>query len=91
MTGEPGSTHVVSLRPEDIALVRKPVAEISIRNQIPGRIEKVMISRHKALCVVDAGVRLLAEVTPHAIKDLGLKAGEPISCLFKAQALTYLE
>ncbi|MDJ0839995.1 MAG: molybdenum ABC transporter ATP-binding protein [Acidobacteriota bacterium] len=83
-------TVYTSLRPEDIALVKKPVPDISIQNQIPGIIRHVMISRHKALCIVDTGVDLLVEVTPHAVNELGLAAGQKTTCLFKAQALKYL-
>ena len=87
VTGE----HVyASLRPEDIALVKQPVPDISIQNQIAGTIRHVMISQHKALCIVDVGVDLLVEVTPHAVNALGLAAGQQTTCLFKAQALKYL-
>jgi molybdate transport system ATP-binding protein len=80
----------LSLRPEDIALVRETVSGISIQNQVRGRIVRLMQSRHKALCLVDVGIDLLVEVTPHAIHELTLTEGEHITCLFKAQALRVL-
>ena len=86
-----GATTYAVLRPEDIALVRQTVPDISIRNQIQGVIETIVISDHKALCIVDVGIRLLVELTPNAVHGLDLKKGQSIWCLFKSQALSFLE
>jgi len=101
----PGSKIFTALRPEDIALVDRPVSNISIRNQIPGVIEDLIISDHKALCILNTGpkslgetsertrpgVKLLAELTPNAIHGMGLEKGQEIWCMFKAHALNYLD
>ena len=86
-----GSMIHVALRPEDIALVKKPVADISIRNQIRGVVEDIILSHHRAFCILDTGAKLLAEITPDAIHGMGLKKGQPLWCLFKAHALRYLD
>ncbi len=79
-----------ALRPEDIALVRESIQGSSIQNQIPGTLVHLVASDHRFLVVVDVGVKLLAEVTGHAVQELGLEPGQRIHCLFKAQAVRYL-
>lgn len=91
VSGEVGRLVYTMLRPEDIALVMEPVAGTSIQNQIRVTIKALMRSRHKTVCLIEAGVRLLAEVTPHSEHELGLREGRSLVCLFKAQALSYLE
>jgi len=86
-----GAAVHASLRPEDIALVKQPVADISIQNQIRGVLRNLVDTPHGALCVIDAGVPLLAEVTPFAAHAMGLQPGQPIHCLFKAHAVRYLD
>ncbi len=81
----------VGLRPEDIALVGQQVEGISMRNQIPGRIIDIVQARHRALCMVDVGFTLMAEITPEALLELGLVPGSEVRCLFKAHALRYLD
>jgi len=88
---DPDAPLYAALRPEDIALVRRPVEDISIQNQIKCTIRNIMLFRSRALCLVDAGVPLLVEVTPHAIHELHLATGQELHCLFKAQAINYLE
>lgn len=85
-----GAETYFSLRPEDIALVKKPVRDISIQNQIQGRIIELVVHHHKALCIVDVGTPLLVEITPRTVHSLDLKPGSAIFCLFKAQAVKYL-
>lgn len=87
-TGE--SRLFAALRPEDIALVREPIQGSSIQNQVPGTIVRLVAGDQRYLIVVDVGIQLLAEVTGHAVQELGLEPGQRIHCLWKAQALRYL-
>ena len=88
----PVGTRVnLALRPADIALVTHRVRNISVQNQISGLVESVTYAGRKAWCVVDIGPRLLAEITPQAASELDLKPGRSIVCLFKAQAVNYLD
>lgn len=86
-----GTRIYAALRPEDIALSTQPVSNISIRNQIRGEIEDLIITDHKALCILNTGVKLLAELTPNAIHGMGLQKGQELWCMFKAYALNYLD
>jgi len=77
------------LRPEDIALVKQPVPDISIRNQIQGTVVNIVVASQRALCIVNIGVEVLVEVSTNAISDMGLTRGQSIYCLFKALAIRY--
>jgi molybdate transport system ATP-binding protein len=73
-----GSEAWVVLRPEDIALARGPVEHLSMQNQLPGRLVRVLEPSRRALCVVDVGVELLVEVTPQAVADMQLAPGQRV-------------
>lgn len=90
-TAPVGARVYAALRPEDIALVGEPVSNISIRNQIRGVVEDLIIAHHRALCILDTGVKLLAEITPNAIHSMGLRKGQEVWGMFKANALNYLD
>ncbi|MCA9773007.1 MAG: TOBE domain-containing protein, partial [Myxococcales bacterium] len=91
--GREGDPASIALRPEDIALVLEPVHGISMQNQIEAHIERIVTTPSRVLCLarVTPGFRLLVEVTHHAIHTMGLAAGARVICLFKAQAVRYLE
>ncbi len=77
----------VLIKPENIALAKQPVANISLRNQIKGIIKKVFIKNGLAYCVVDVGENIIAEVTEASQKNMELVPGETVYCLFKSAAL----
>ena len=90
LTGAPvGSCVHAELRPEDIALATQPVSGISMQNQVPGRLVRITETPVREVCIVDAGVPLIVEITRPARQSLGLEAGSPVWCLFKARALRY--
>lgn len=77
----------VLIKPENIALAKEPVQNISLRNQIKGTIKKVFVKNGLAYCVVDVGDNIIAEVTEASQKNMRLAAGETVYCLFKSAAL----
>ncbi len=79
----------VSIGPEDIALSHAPVEGTSIRNQLPGRIERVTLHDHRALVLVDVGVELLVRVSVQTVREMQLEEGKQIWCLIKAAAVRY--
>jgi len=83
---EVGSEAWAVLRPEDIALARGPVEHLSMQNQLPGRLVRVLEPSRRALCIVDVGVELLVEVTPQALADMQLAPGQRVWAMFKASA-----
>ncbi len=75
------------LRPEDVTLARHRIEDISIQNQIEGKIEKLITTDNKVLCVIDHGFKLIAEVTLATKQKMNLEKGTKIWSLFKAAAL----
>ena len=86
----PGARLFATLRATDIALARRPHADITIRNQIPGTITALRAMADWVLVEVDIGVVVQAEVTPKAVQDLQLAVGDSIYCLSKVRAWSYL-
>ncbi len=91
VAAEPGQQLHVGLRPEDIVLALDRVDAISTRNQLPGEVRTLINEGARVLALVDVGVELLVEVSPSAVQELDLKAGRQVVCLFKANALRYLD
>ena len=76
-----------SLRPEDITLAKHQIQDISIQNQLPGTIEKLIMTGNKVLCIIDHGFKLIAEVTIATQQKMKLEEGDQIWSLFKAAAV----
>ncbi|WP_167619432.1 molybdenum ABC transporter ATP-binding protein [Maribellus sediminis] len=81
----------VLIRPEDISIALKPVDQISLRNQIPGTIIKIFSRNGLAFCLVDAGEKVLVEITEASKKNMNLNVGTTVYCLFKSAALKMFE
>lgn len=75
------------LHPDEISLSLNAVKDISIQNQLPGIIRKIIRLNGSSYCVVDAGISLLVKVTADAVESMGLKPGIKVFCLFKANSL----
>ena len=88
---EVGQELHIGLRPEDIVLALDKVTGISTRNQLPGQIKALIDEGTRVLALVDIGIELLVELTPGAIRELELEPGRSVVCLFKANALRYLD
>ncbi len=85
-----GSRTQVAVRANDIALSRQYIEGISIQNQLKGRICALIPGPESIIVQVDCGCALLAEITPGACRDMGLREGDSIYCLIKTHAIVYL-
>lgn len=85
-----GATVPVAVRPEDVALALAPVENISVQNQIPGRVRRERDHDGEVLVEVDIGVPLLVEVTRRTVESLRLQPGREVWCLVKSAAVQYL-
>ncbi len=83
----PGSDVRIALDPEDIAVASAPVEQISIQNQLPARVRRVFVLRGRVLCLLDAGVPLLAGITHQSCRELQLRPGRRVWAMFKTQAI----
>jgi molybdate transport system ATP-binding protein len=86
-----GASSEVTLRSGDIALSKNYIAGISIQNQIRGRICALIPNGDGMVVQVDCGSTLLAGITLRAYRDMGLKEGDTVYCLAKAQSFAYLD
>ena len=84
---EIGRQMKVLIRPEDISISLKPLDQISLRNQIQGTIEKIFSKDGLSFCLVDAGEKVLVEITEVSRKNMSLEVGKTVYCLFKSAAL----
>ena len=84
---EIGKQMKVLIRPEDISISLQPVSQISLRNQIKGTIEKIFSKDGLSFCLVNAGEKVLVEITESSRKNMNLGVGETVFCLFKSAAL----
>ena len=76
-----------ALRPEDVTLATHRIEDISIQNQIEGRIMKTISMNNKVFCIIDHGFRLIAEVSLAAKQKMQLYEGMKVWSLFKAAAI----
>ena len=86
-TGNVGEWIDLSIDPAAIAVALAPVPEVSLRNQLPGRIQAVTVTAERTLVVIDVGVPLVAEVSRPTVERFALAPGQPIHALFKTQAV----
>ena len=84
---EIGKQMKVLIRPEDISISLQPVKQISLRNQIKGTIEKIFSKDGLSFCLVDAGEKVLVEITEASLRNMNLETGKTVYCLFKSAAL----
>jgi molybdate transport system ATP-binding protein len=87
MRSDGRASFQVILQPRDIILSPRPLVDVAIQNQIAARIERLVESPDQVLCLLDAGIRLLAELSSDAFRHMRLKQGAPVWCLFKSEAL----
>ena len=77
----------VLIRPEDVSIALNAVDSISLRNQIEGTIEKIFSKDGFWFCLVDAGEKILVEITEASGKNMNLVPGKTVFCLFKSAAI----
>jgi len=88
---EIGKPIKVLIRPEDISISRQTVDQISLRNQIQGKIIKIFTRKGLSFCLVDAGEKVLVEITEASKQKMNLDRGTTVYCLFKSAALKIFE
>lgn len=83
----PGGTVRARIPADHVILASHPVAGLSVRNQLPGKI--VALKPHGALVevTVDVGSPLQAELTVDAVREMALTPGMPVTVLIKSAAI----
>jgi molybdate transport system ATP-binding protein len=82
-----GKRIFVGIRADDVILCRERPSGLSVRNALMGKVMEVSEVAGRGLVYVDVGRRMAVKVTPEAIAELRLKAGDPVFCLIKTSAI----
>ena len=77
----------VCIRGENVALERDPASSSSARNHLIGHVIEIQPSGQLDRVVLDVGFRLVALLTPLAVKELELAEGEQVTATIKATAI----
>ena len=88
---EPGERVTISIRASDILVALDVPARISAQNVLPGVIDEIHPQGPRVVLFVDAGVRMMAEITPDALRSLDLSAGDPVYLIIKSTSIVALE
>ena len=81
----------VQLAPEAVLLSCGDVADISARNHLRGTVRQLVTLPEGCFVAVDVGQILWAEVTPAAVKELGLENGVEVTCIIKTHSLRVVD
>lgn len=87
-SGQPARLRVLA---RDVALSSQPIADISMLNQLSGRIERIEDDEQRQRSVVFIRLAddqlLIAEISRRSRNNLALSTGQPITALIKTAAL----
>jgi len=84
----PGQHIHIGVAANHIALATTKIEAISIRNQFPGRVKKIIHTPGRSICLLDTSFgTLFAEITPGTEQDMKLKAGAGVWILFKSHSI----
>jgi molybdate transport system ATP-binding protein len=86
-----GSPVTISILPWDIALAAGPVREVSIQNQVRGKVLRCTAHERRMLVEIDLGAPVIAEISRRSAAALAIEAGRSIVCLIKSHAIQYID
>ncbi len=83
----PGQEAMLCVRPEDVTLwASQELPPSSARNQLSGRVARLMPQGAQVKVVVDCGVPVTALITRASAQEMGLVPGTGVTVTFKASA-----
>ncbi|MDW3652629.1 MAG: molybdenum ABC transporter ATP-binding protein [Bacteroidia bacterium] len=82
-----GQEIKIFIQADDIALSKEKLENVSIQNQLKGKITGIIERAASQLCVVDVGFPLLVEISAESQKRMDIRKGSEIWCLFKSVAI----
>ncbi len=85
-----GEQYYISVRSSEIAIAKQHVEQISIQNQIKGRIFHLSHEDSGITVHIDIGTPLVVNITRKALCELDLKPNDDIHCLIKVQSFSCL-
>ncbi len=86
-----GETVMVSLGAGEIILALEVPSKMSAQNAIPAKVEAIHAADSRVLVYSDVGARIVAEITPGALRDLELREGQDLYLIVKSTSLVVLD
>ncbi len=86
-----GESVVVSIRAGDIILTLDVPERISTRNVISAVVEELHVLGPRVLVYAGIGIRLVVEVTPSAMRELGLHVGQRVHLIIKTNSILIMD
>lgn len=84
----PGAGITIGISAGQIALSLQRIDAISMRNQFPATVGKIVHTADRSLCCLETSAgTLFAEITPGTEQDMNLKEGAAVWGLFKSRAV----
>jgi molybdate transport system ATP-binding protein len=84
----PGNDVTIGICASQIALAPQRIEAISMRNQFPARVTKIVHTPDRSICCLEtAAGPMFAEITPGTEQDMNLKEGAAVWGLFKSRAV----
>ncbi len=88
---QPGERVTISIRASDILVALDVPSRISAQNVVPGVVEEILPLGPRVVLFVRAGVRVMAEITPDALRSLELSEGDSVYMIIKSTSIAVLE
>ncbi len=82
-----GQEIKIFIHADDIALSLERLPNITIQNQVKGRVTDILPRENSLLCIIDAGFKLVVEITADSQQRMNIQVGSPVWCLFKSVAI----
>ena len=86
-----GEQVMVSIGASEIILAVGKPNNLSARNIVPARLTDIDAEGGRSFAVLDVGVPVTAELTPQAVRELGLKPGQDVYLVFKSSSIAVLD
>jgi molybdate transport system ATP-binding protein len=86
MESERGDQVGIAIRAGDILVANEEPRGLSARNVLAGRIVSIEARGYVAELKIEAGVQMVAHVTPGAVRALGLETGKPVWTVIKTHS-----
>ena len=85
-----GARVRVRIEARNVAIALVSPKQISVQNILPGEVEEITVENGSLVDVrLDIGCPLLARITPQALRDLDLRAGQQVFAIIKSVAVSH--
>ena len=88
---EPGTPVMVAIGAGEIILACERPSKLSARNILPGVVVDLAPGQDRVLATVDVGARLLVDLSPEAVRELGLQRSTDVYLVCKSSSISVLD